>query len=378
MGDHKLDKNDLYCPMIHNGLEINVRQNSDEIELRPCCVKTGSGFQTEIQNDMWNDDRFLPMIETNKNNQWHEDCSNCKNIEQAGHLSFRQGMYSAWGKEERLSGPRRIDFMFNVSCNLACRTCGSNLSTYWQKHLKENNISFPAPPVNKSGEEAIEILKKFDLSHLRSITFCGGETLLGNEYWKICEYLSTLPHAKESLMISFQTNGTQPIPEKRYELLEKFHLVKLHISIDGTKERFEYLRWPAEWNQVTDNLFKIRESAPGNVMFLLEETISIFNLAYIGEVAEWKKKYFNTNREGDPVDHTHHTAFGNYHIAGCTQEYVDFARQSEHTNIIPSNWQEDPELIKKIISEIKKFDSFRNQSFQKSLPEVAKFYKRYL
>ena len=378
MSDQKLDKNDLYCPMAHNGLQFVIQPNTTEIKLNNCCIMSGGGWLTEIKDDMWNNPKFFRLIEKNKKNEWDEYCSNCENLEQGGHLSMRQGMFSAWGKEERLSGPRRIDFTFNISCNIACRICSPMYSTYWQKHLKENNFKFPATPKNMTGTQAVDFLKKLDLSNLQSITFCGGETLLGNDYWEVCEYLATLPHAKESLMISFQTNGTNPIPQKRYELLEKFHLIKLHFSIDGIEERFNYQRWPGDWTQVTENLFSIRENAPSNVMFLIEETLSIFNLAYLGEVAEWKKKHFNTNREGDLVDHTHHTAFGNYHIAGCTQEYVDFARQSEHTNIIPSNWQENPELIKKMLAEIKQIDSFRNQSFEKSLPRVAEFYKRYL
>lgn len=378
MSDFKLDKNDLYCPMIHNGLSLKIQPNSDEIKVKPCCIMSGGEFHTKINDNIWNDPRFLRLIKKNKKNEWSEHCNDCKSVEQAGHLSFRQGMQSAWGKEERLSGPRRIDITFNISCNLACRICMPESSTYWQKHLKENNISFSAPPKTLSAMEIIEWLKKLDLSNLRSFTFGGGETLLGNDYWEVCEYLVTLPHAKESLMISFQTNGTQPIPKKAYELLEKFHLVKLHFSIDGIEERFNYQRWPGDWKQVTENLLSIRENAPSNVMFLIEETLSIFNLAYLGEVAEWKKKYFDTNREGDLVDHTHHTVYGLYSLAGCTQEYVDFARKSEHTNFISNNWQENPELIKKMLAKIKQFDSFRNQNFKASLPRVAEFYKRYL
>ena len=378
MSNFKLDKNDLYCPMAHNGLSLKIQPNSDEIKVNNCCIMLGGEFHTKINDQLWSDPRFFRLIEKNKKNEWDEHCLNCKSVEQAGHLSFRQGMQSAWGKEERLSGPRRIDLTFNISCNLACRICSPQYSTYWQKHLKENKISFSAPPKNVSAMEIVEWLKKLDLLNLRSFTFGGGETLLGNDYWEVCEYLATLPHAKESLMISFQTNGTQPIPKKAYELLEKFHLVKLHISIDGIEERFNYQRWPGEWNQVSKNLLSIRENAPSNVMFLIEETISIFNLAYLGEVADWKKKYFNTNREGDFVDHTHHTAFDLYHVRGMTQEYVDWAKKSSHTSIIPTDWQEAPELIKKMIAEIKQFDSFRNQNFKVSLPRVAEFYKRYL
>ena len=366
----------IHCPMIHNGLSLSVA--SDPKLISSCCLRPHEKINYEVSNSLWDDPFFIPLIEKNKKNEWDPGCANCKSLEEVGHVSFRQGMLTAWGQEERLSGPRRINFNFSSSCNIACRICGPTASTYWAKHQKENKIDFPAVQKNKTGQEAIEMLKKFDLSNLRSLTFNGGETLLGNDYWEVCEYLATLPHAKESLMISFQTNGTQPIPKKRYDLLDKFHLIKLHVSLDGVEERFNYQRWPADWKQVEENLFNIKENAPGNVMFLIEETLSIFNLAYLGEVAKWRKQYFNTNREGDLVDHTHHIAQGAYHHRGCTQEYVDFLRTTKESNIISADWEEDPVLIKKMIAEIKQYDHFRNQSFKESLPKVAEFYKRYL
>ena len=368
----------IHCPMIHNGLFLSMASDPKLANISSCCLRPPEKINYEVSNSLWDDPFFIPLIEKNKKNEWDPDCANCKSLEEVGHVSFRQGMLTAWGQEERLSGPKRIDFTFSSSCNIACRICGPTASTYWAKHQKENKIDFPVVQKNKTGQEAIEMLKKFDLSNLISLTFCGGETLLGNDYWEVCEYLATLPHAKESLMISFQTNGTQPIPKKRYDLLDKFHLIKLHVSLDGVEERFNYQRWPADWKQVEENLFNIKENAPGNVMFLIEETLSIFNLAYYGEVAKWRKQYFNTNREGDLVDHTHHIAQGTYHHRGCTQEYVDFLRTTKESNIISADWEEDPVLIKKMIAEIKQYDQFRNQSFKESLPKVAEFYKRYL
>jgi hypothetical protein len=86
--------------------------------------------------------------------------------------------------------------------------------------------------------------------------------------------------------------------------------------------KFEYLRWPASWSQVTDNILNIRETVPSNVMFLVEETISIFNLAYITELDTWVKQNFTTNREGDPVNHTRHMATGIFRLDNCSNEYV--------------------------------------------------------
>ena len=106
------------------------------------------------------------------------------------------------------------------------------------------------------------------------------------------------PHSKEKITVKFQTNGTQPINEKYFDIIERFHLVKLNISLDGIQDRFEYLRWPANWNQVVDNMFKLRSTLPVNVMFYIEQTISIFNLYYLDELQAWMQRNFHSNRLG--------------------------------------------------------------------------------
>jgi hypothetical protein len=187
-----------------------------------------------------------------------------------------------------------------------------------------------------------------------------------------------VPNAKQQLTLCFQTNGTQSIHPRNYELIEKFHLVKLHVSLDGTKEKFEYLRWPASWNQVTENILSMRESLPSNVMFLIEETISIFNLFYTQELESWVTDNFSTNREGDVVVHTKHLAHDFFNLANCTQEYVDAMQKRAYKNLIANNWTENPETVSSMIHQIKKFDKFRNQSFEQTFPEVSQFYARYL
>ena len=246
-------------------------------------------------------------------------------------------------------------------------------------NFKENKLWKQPISTPRKKTEVIEALSKLDLSNLRQLVFCGGETLLGQEYWDVANWLGdNVPNAKQQLTLCFQTNGTQSIHPRNFNIIEKFHLVKLHISLDGINNRFEYLRWPAKWNQVTDNILTIKEIAPSNVMFLIEETISIFNLAYIDELELWIKHNLTTNREGDIVNHTRHLAMGTFNLQNMSQEYVDVINQSPQKNLIPTNWTEKPVAIQKMLAEIKTFDNFRNESFEKVFPELSKLYARFL
>lgn len=369
---------DLYCSMIHGGMELSFKNKTPMAQ--HCCLRK-TAFPVDVDTNFWQNPKFTELRELNKTNVWSAGCSNCESLEKSNLTSFRLGMNEGLGLNFKtdLSGPARIDLMFDISCNLACRTCGTDSSTYWQKHLKEHNLwNQPISP-GKSRDEVIQALTKLDLSNLRMLVFCGGETLLGQEYWEVARWLGdNVPNAKENLTLCFQTNGTQPIQPRNYGIIEKFHLVKLHISLDGVANRFEYLRWPAEWKQVSNNILELKHSVPGNVMFLVEETISIFNLAYLDELSRWVQDNFSTSREGDVINHTQHIAGGIYSIDQCTQEYVDAVQQTKFKNLIPANWTENPTKIKKMIAEIKQFDRMRNESFAEVFPTVAGYYSRFL
>jgi sulfatase maturation enzyme AslB (radical SAM superfamily) len=330
---------------------------------------------------LWNSTPLQQIRQTNNENQWLEGCWQCQHHENAGLKSFRQAMIEGIGPGTNLSGPKRIDLLFDRSCNLACRTCGPEQSTFWEKHLRDNRLPIRETfNENKNIDTIKNILETLNLSNVEQVQFCGGETLMGNTYWKTAQLLSELiPNAKDKVLLGFQTNGTQPINEKYYELIEKFKLVKLMISLDGTHDRFDYLRWPANWNQVVDNISNLREKLPGNVMFLVQECTSNLNLFYSNEVRDWVKNNFNTNRFGDQVDYTTQLALHPYlDVNNITQEYVDAIKDTAVFQFISPNWKENPAKIKEFIRETEKFDQLRGQDWKKTFPAVVDFYSRYL
>ena len=375
--------------MIHGGLNIDLKyainpnfsKQDNVITYNQCCLSTTPHISSTNDRIDWHDKQFLNIRDNNNNNQWLPGCWQCQKLEKTGAKSFRKSMIEKFGTHENLSGPQRIDLLFDRSCNLACRTCGTHSSTFWEKHLKINNLPVSvSPPSLDSADRVKTALQGLNLENLGMVQFCGGETLLGNNYWQTAEWLSKhVPDAKTKLEIGFQTNGTQPIDPKWYDVIEKFKLVKLMISIDGVGDKFEYLRWPANWNQVVDNIMSLRDTLPSNVMFFVQECTSCLNLYHYGEVGEWVSKNFSANREGDPVDHN--TQLANHHYlypSNITQEYVDVLAGTPMSTIIDKTWQENPVSIMKFLKETEKFDAIRGEDWKKVFPEVAELYRRYL
>lgn len=367
----------IHCPMIHGGLHIFFEHDKRSPFVQNCCLRPDS-YEIDINTNVWEDARLVSLRKLNEKNKWDPGCWTCQGNELSDQTSLRTGMLKTFGERKNLTGPQRVDLKFDISCNLACRTCGPHSSTYWQRHLKENSIDFiSTSPISKA-DDMINVLKTLDLNNLEMVVFCGGETLMGNAYWQVADAIAEMcSQAKDKITLCFQTNGTQSVDKKYYDTIEKFRLIKLHISLDGINERFEYLRWPAMWNQVVDNINILKESLPANVMFLLEETISIFNLYYQDELAQWAKNNFSINRLDDIIDHTKHVANGEYGLHNLTQKYIDSLTPTLK-NLIANDWKENPVEITNMINEIRKFDAIRNQDFTKTFPEVAEFYSDYL
>lgn len=372
---------DLYCSIIHGGLYLDFQSPNvgNQALMQHCCLRDDY-FSVEIDHNFWQNKQLKTLRETNKKNIWDPGCSNCKRLESANEVSFRTGMnkgLNIFGQYDT-TGPSRIDVRFDISCNLACRICRPDSSTYWQRHLKEHGLWDQPLSIPGKKSQVIDALSKLDLSNLKQLVFCGGETLLGQEYWDVAEWLgNNVPGAKQQLILCFQTNGTQTIHPKNFDIIEKFHLVKLHISLDGIEDKFEYQRWPASWNQVSNNILNLRENVPSNVMFVVEETISIFNLLYQQELDAWIKDNFIANKEGDIINHTKHMAVDTFNLNRMSQEYVDLVSKSAYKNFIPADWKENPTNIQLMLAEIKKFDALRGESFAEVFPELANLYRRF-
>lgn len=361
--------------MIHGGLQIDLKRDQQQVFVNQCCLRNDT---KPVVGNVWDSATLIPLREYNKQGKWDKGCWTCQGNELAGMTSFRTGSLEKFGIRTDLSGPQRLDLMFDIGCNLACRTCGPRLSTFWQKHLKDNGIPFDAPRPESRVDEMISILKTLDLSNLEMVVFCGGETLLGQGYWQVAEAIADMvPHAKEKLTVSFQTNGTQSISDRNYKIIEKVHLVKLNISLDAVGDRFNYLRWPADWHQVEANIKHLKDTLPVNVMFLIEETMSVFNLYYQSELEQWAKAEYATNRLGDIVNHTRHVANGVFGLGALTQEYVDAISSTHLWHVVSPQWKENPIAIKHMLTQIQQFDKIRQQDWAQTFPEVAEFYKRF-
>jgi MoaA/NifB/PqqE/SkfB family radical SAM enzyme len=282
--------------------------------VRPCCLATdeitdGLGNKFDLNNaslaDIVNSNDMHRLRKAFLNGWKPDVCKRCWSEEDSGRTSKRMHTIdrlkdilkheTKWSEE-----PKQLYFLdlkLGNICNLKCRICGSwSSSTYAGEELKElskeeRKTSFHREMVHKGAwprkSETFWNELNEHVDTIRYLEFTGGEPFMIKEHF---EFLNTLidMNVSQNIEIHYNTNGTI-YPEEAENIWYHFKHVEIAFSIDATKERFEYQRTEAKWNEVEVNIdkFKTLRKQFTNISLQVCSTINIFNVLYLDEVAEW-------------------------------------------------------------------------------------------
>ena len=300
--------------------------------ISPCCVSPTVDTKTV---DFY-DSSYLNGVRSDWDQGiWPKECDFCHKQEEAGYVSRREGSNS-WYKEQGYSDTDvelvRLDYFTGNYCNLRCAICSPEFSSSWSQELGAN-VKF----------EQNDIWKSLDTSKIKFVHFNGGEPLLSKEHVKFLESLGN----KEDIEIQYNTNATILPGNDLLDLWRKFRLVILDFSIDDVGERFEYQRYPANWDMVVDNLNWFYKNSPINVMFGVNTSVGVLNYQNINNLDVWMNENFSQNRLGDPVRLKKQPVIGKLSV---------------------SNLSNNPE---KIVKYLNMLDSRRGTNWKNTFPELV-------
>ena len=311
---------------------INIANTQGQLRIGPCCVAP-TKFTDTI--DFHNNQYLAELRDKWNNNIWPKECSRCKQAEDQGLVSKRMGS-EQWYTDQGLNNNTveliRLDYWVGNMCNLACAICSPASSSTWCQELKLPIVSKKAN-INKFWQD-------LDLSSLKLIHFHGGEPLMSKEHVKM---LQAVPF-KDQVQVTYNTNATIRVTDELKDLWSQFQLVHLDFSIDDIGDRFEYQRYPANWEDVVSNLNWYLETAPHNVMFGINTTVSWLNQHSLPDLENWLKQNFSTSRFADPVEHRKQFAHGPLSCSSdlaSVKRYLDLIDQRRGTD-----WRKTfPELV---------------------------------
>ena len=349
-----------FCRFLSNGLSLDVNQS--KVGAKPCCW-----FNTSVLFDNKNCLDHLHLV-----NDWIPDCGVCKQQEDSGSHSFRQASFDMVPDTVDNGTLVTLDINLDFECNAACITCGPQLSTLWSKELKKVNIAH-APTESIKLKQIFELLNQLDLSQVGRIKFFGGEPLVNDIHLEI---LKKFPNPSD-IDVWYTTNASVYPKQKVLDIWSKFKLVYFEASIDGIGEQFNYIRWPLKWDKVQNNLLRLKEEAPSNVLFRINHTVNPLNVLYYDRLLDWVNTTFATNRFTDPTEINVHPCWGTWALTKTPVELREKIYQIYPESAVGNllkNTQIDNDHTA-ISNFIRQWDSRRKNSWRLTFPEIVEYFK---
>jgi uncharacterized radical SAM superfamily Fe-S cluster-containing enzyme len=289
-----------YCPDVWKSVFVS-KLDQERVSMGFCCQNsenvtvdistvTKSTWQNILQQKRQD---FIQTVDSSQ-------CQNCWQIENSQGISRRINDINWFDNNDMVQDQKlqlnSLEWNCENLCNLACITCGPLYSSRWATEIKrypwtDANQYFVA---NKN-----KFYQTLDLSYLRRVYFNGGEPLLTNDHIEILTKLqqeNTLQHCE----VSYNTNGTIIPNDLCLSLWKEAKLVRVMLSIDAIDKNFEFVRWPAKWEQITTFINTLK-SQPFNIIIDITCTVGIHNVFSLDKLYNWHTKECKVNHQGDPV-----------------------------------------------------------------------------
>ena len=356
--------------------------------ISPCCK-----FQTQYYSDKFNilthdleSYTNSQMIQTVKKqflaDQWPAGCERCQIEEQHNIQSKRQLDYTRWKdhyKQFDIKTEKIItaSIAFGNTCNLKCITCSPVSSSKWHQEYAEiysKNIA----PIKFYKKNFVEEFSKQSPAIVH-LDVPGGEPFLSgiSEQQQLLKYYVDSGQAK-NISLHYTTNATVMPNEEWWNLWKHFQEVEIQLSIDGIGNRYEYIRYPADWNNLVDNVFKYtaQQKTSSNMRLSVSHTVSAYNIYYLDEFFDWCQKVELPvpwlGRVHNPL-HMRPTVWPQQ----VREKIADRLCASPHCEIV--TWGnlvrqiDDSNYYELFVEKLHQHDRYRNLNFEKTFPELAPY-----
>ena len=271
--------------------------------------------------DAWNNEYMKSVRRMMLRGERPASCLKCFKEEDAGHRSKRQWETSKWineiGLEEIIDETtvegavppkvRYIDLRLGSKCNLACVMCSPHDSSKWVKEYKQiwptlenKRLKSSMEWEKESGKLAWsggsyawhkknpEFWKDFyeQVPTLRQLYWAGGESLIMDEHYEVLEKIIEMGYAK-NIELRYNSNGIE-WQSNLFDLWKEFKNVIMHFSIDAYGEQNYFIRYPAKWKRVVNQLHKMDDYPYDNLRLTTATCITALNIFYLPEFITWK------------------------------------------------------------------------------------------
>lgn len=355
-------------------------------DITPCCKfqKQYYDQQFNIQTGSINEYTNSAMINEVKQDfqqgNWPTGCERCRIEESNGIESKRQLDYARWKEHYKLYDLGSNKFIttsiaFGNTCNLKCITCGPYSSSRWQKEYHDiYGKEIPHFKFYKKNFVQDFIAQAPNIVHL---DIPGGEPFLSgvNEQQSLLEHYISTDQAK-NITLHYTTN-VQVFPGTRWwQLWNHFKEVDIQLSIDGVGTRYEYIRYPASWELLVENVSNYLKIQQSNIKLSVSHTVSAYNIYYLDEFFAW---CYNIGLPRPWLGRVHTPAHMRPTVWSDPARTIIINQlvNSRYPDIV--NWatlvinNNDSNLFETFKIKVNEHDAYRQLDFSKVFPELAKY-----
>ena len=233
----------------------------------PCTALGGGAFKfpNKTFKEIWASPELEDARQRSASGEKLDMCRRCWSEEQLGFKSERINQLSRLSllefvKTDYTKGPKNLNIKVSNICNLRCRTCQSYDSYlyhlegkhYEDKHGLTNTIYTREKFKKHFTDKQLDELYNY-IDNVEKIELYGGEPLLDDMVPKLLTRIVESGKAR-NIDLKISTNCTHELTEKWRTILLGFKNVTVNISLDAVGDKITYLRHPADWKQVYNNL----------------------------------------------------------------------------------------------------------------------------
>ena len=224
---------------------------SNHMVYRPCCNSVDYNISHKNVNDYIQSPELATLRQQMLGTELPSGCSTCVKEQEQGQTSLRQHMNN--NRIPLGKGIAQLEVFPNNTCNLRCFMCNPVSSSSLAAEYKAMGWISSYQEIDTVDQTLRDIEA---LPDLHTVSFIGGEFFLAKRATEILQLVN-----KRKLAVRLVTNATVILPQ-HMEQLKQIHDIELQISVDATQAAFEFMRYPASWQEVDANIRKFKQELP--------------------------------------------------------------------------------------------------------------------
>jgi organic radical activating enzyme len=177
--------------------------------------------------------------------------------------------------------PVLIDVRWNTTCNLSCNYCNPLNSSKWSAILKQPVVS----GTRHYYEQVCNYIEKH-YDKVKEVALVGGEPLLLKENDRLLEVIPA-----DSVVTIITNLSTELENNSIFQKLAKRRKVGWSISFENIQDRFEYVRYGANWNTMLHNLDQVQDLMRNNGHWGgIHAVYNLFNATRLCEIKQFAQE----------------------------------------------------------------------------------------